>query len=97
MAKRIIWAPQAVADRIQILDYWYKRLGNKAYSAKLDDMFKETVQLLSRFPQLGRHLENREERVFVKDHYQIFYLDEEDAIKILHLWDSRRNPEELNL
>lgn len=97
MAKRIIWAPQAVADRIQILDYWYNRLGSKDYSAKLDEMFKETVQLLSRFPQLGRQLENQDERVFVKDHYQIFYLDEEDAIKILHLWDSRRNPEELNL
>lgn len=97
MAKRIIWAPQAVADRIQILDYWYKRIGTKNYSAKLDDIFKETVQLLSRFPQLGRQLENRDERVFVKDHYQFFYLDEEDVIKILHLWDSRRNPEELNL
>jgi toxin YoeB len=97
MAKRIIWAPQAVADRIQILDFWYNRLGTKEYPTKLDEMFKETVQLLSRFPQLGRQLAYREERVFVKDHYQVFYLDEEDAIKILHLWDSRRNPEELNL
>lgn len=97
MAKRIIWAPQAVADRIQILDYWYKRLGTKGYSTKLDEMFKETVGLLSRFPLLGRQLDDRDERVFVKDHYQIFYLDEEDTIKILHLWDSRRNPEELNL
>lgn len=97
MAKRIIWAPQAVSDRIQILDYWYKRLDTKDYSVKLDEMFKEAVDLLSRFPLLGRQVENLEERVFVKDHYQIFYLDEEDAIKILHLWDSRRNPEELNL
>lgn len=68
MAKRIIWAPQAVADRIQILDYWYRRIGNKDFSAKLDDIFKETVQLLSRFPQLVIQLENRDERVFVKDH-----------------------------
>lgn len=97
MAKQIIWAPQAVADRILILDYWHKRLGTKAYSVKLDDMFRETVQQLSRFPLLGRQLENRDERVFVKDHYQIFYPDEENAIKILHLWDSRRNPEELKL
>lgn len=97
MAKRIVWAPEAVADRIQILDYWYKSLGTKAYSQKLDQVFKETIELLSHFPLLGRQLNNREERVFVKDHYQIFYLTEEEAIKILHLWDSRRNPEELNL
>ena len=31
MAKRIIWSREAVADRIQILDYWYKRLGSKQY------------------------------------------------------------------
>ena len=97
MAKRIIWAPQAVADRIQILDYWYKRLGTKEYSVKLDETFKETVQLLSRFPLLGRSLENREERVFVKDYYQFFYLDKSEDIKILHLWDSRRNPKNLNI
>lgn len=97
MAKRIIWAPEATADRIQILDYWYKRLGSKEYSVRLDEMFKETLQLLSRFPQLGRRVKKRDVQVFVKDHYQIFYLDQEDAIKVLHLWDSRRNPEDLNL
>ncbi len=69
MAKRIIWAPQAVADRIQILDYWHKRLGTKEYSQKLDAMFKESVSLLAEFPFLGRQVKNREERVFVKDHY----------------------------
>lgn len=65
MAKRIIWAPQAVADRIQILDYWYKRLGTKEYSRKLEAMFKESVGLLAEFPFLGRQVKNREERVFV--------------------------------
>lgn len=64
MAKRIIWAPQAVADRIQILNYWYERLGTKEYSKKLDEMFKESVTLLSEFPFLGRQVKNREERVF---------------------------------
>lgn len=53
MAKQIIWAPEAVADRLQILDYWYKRLGTKEYSVRLDEMFKETAQILSRFPSLG--------------------------------------------
>ncbi|MDR8391173.1 type II toxin-antitoxin system RelE/ParE family toxin [Aliifodinibius sp. S!AR15-10] len=89
--------PQAVADRIQILDYWYKRLGTKEYSQKLDEMFKESVELLSQFPFLDRQVKNREVRVFVKDHYQIFYLNNEDTVRILHVWDSRRNPEELNL
>lgn len=58
MAKRIIWAKEAVADRIQILDYWYKQLDSKEYSHKLDMMFKEVVQLLSNFPYLGRKLDS---------------------------------------
>jgi len=97
MAKQIIWAPEALADRIQILDYWYKRLGNKEYSTKLENLFKESANLLSHFPFLGRQLTNKEERVFVKDHYQIYYLDEKEAVKILHIWDSRRNPEDFEL
>jgi len=79
------------------LDYWYKRLGTKEYSRKLDEMFKESVGLISQFPFLGRQVKNREERVFVKDHYQIFYLNDAETIRILHVWDSRRDPEELDL
>jgi len=61
-------------------------------------MFKEVVQLLSDFPYLGRKLDSeREERFFIKDRYYIFYLDEVDSIKILHIWDSRRDPTELPL
>jgi len=60
-------------------------------------MFKEVIQLLSHFPSLGRELEDRKERFFIKEHYQIFYLDEADSIIILHIWDSRRDPENLEL
>jgi plasmid stabilization system protein ParE len=97
MAKRVIWSREAVADRIQILDYWYQRLGSQEYSRKLDSRFKEVILLLSHFPFLGRKLENRDERFFIKDHYQIFYLDEEETIKILHIWDTRRDPQEFPL
>lgn len=61
-------------------------------------MFKEVVQLLSNFPYPGRKLDSeREERFFIKDRYCIFYLDEVDTIKILHISDSRRDPDELPL
>lgn len=95
MAKRIKWSTNAVADRIQILDYWYQRIGTKTYSKKLDSSLKEIILKLSYFPELGRKLHNKEERFFVKDHYQIFYTDTPVAIEILHIWDSRRNPNDL--
>lgn len=97
MAKRIKWSRKAVADRIQILDYWFQRIGNKEYSKKLDKSLREVVKLLSEYPELGRKLTNRDERYFVKDYYQIFYQIKKDTIEILHIWDSRRNPEDLEL
>jgi plasmid stabilization system protein ParE len=97
MAKRIIWSPEAVADRLEILDYWYKRLGDKKYSTKLDNLFKEGIDTVSRLPFIGRQVAHREERVIVKSHYQIYYLNEDEGVKILRIWDSRRNPEDLEL
>lgn len=97
MAKRIIWSSHSVADRISILDYWYQRIGNKSYSRKLDKSLKDIIQKLSYYPKLGRQLIDREERFFVMDSYQIFYTETDDTIEILHIWDSRRNPEDLKL
>lgn len=95
MAKRITWSRIAVADRIQILDYWFQRTGNKNYSRKLDLAFRHIARLLSTHPMLGRKIEKREERYFVKDSYVIFYRSQGNSIEILHIWDSRRNPDEL--
>lgn len=97
MAKRIKYSAYAIADRVAILDYWYQRIGNKNYSRKLDSALKEIIKKLSEYPQLGRQLDNREERFFIKDSYQIFYIETIDSIEIVHIWDSRRNPEDLKL
>jgi toxin YoeB len=97
MAKRIIWATEALSDRIQILDYWIERLGSKEYPVRLDNMFREVVQLISQYPHLGRALENRDERCIVKDHYQLFYREADDTIEILHIWDTRRNPDDFSI
>jgi toxin YoeB len=97
VAKRIKWSTHAIADRISILDYWYQRIGNKKYSKKLDQSLKEIIQKLANHPKLGRQLDQREERFFVKDSYQIFYIETSDSIELLHIWDSRRDPDDLIL
>lgn len=97
MAKRIIWSPNSLADRIGLLIYWSQRTGNNAYGEKLDSKIRKTVLLLSEYPEMGRKLENREDRFFVKENYQIFYRILESEIHILHIWDSRRNPDNLKI
>ncbi len=97
MAKRVVWSEHALADRISILDYWSKRLGNKNYSRKLDRLIRKIVSLLRKFPNLGHAIGEREIKVLVKSHYHIYYKCTDNDIQILHLWDSRRNPEDLNV
>jgi plasmid stabilization system protein ParE len=92
MALRIIWSPNALSDRIQILEYWFLRIGNKTYSRRLDVKLKETIKHLSRFPEIGRQIDQRDERFLVRDYYQIFYITSGNEIHILHIWDSRRDP-----
>ena len=94
MVKRVIWSRNAIQDKLQILDYWYQRIGTKTYSRKLDKAFRQSVKYLQKYPNLGRKFENSDLRFIVKDHYQIFYKIKDDEIIVLHIWDSRRNPED---
>jgi len=95
MARRIIWSKNALKDKIRILDYWHRRIGTKTYSRKLDKELRQTIKNLNSFPQMGRILKNTEIRFLVVDYYQIFYKITDIEIRILHIWDSRRNPNDL--
>jgi len=97
MVKRIIWSRNAIQDKLQILDYWYKRIGTKRYSKKLDKALSQSVSYLLKYPNIGRKLDDSEIRFIVKDSYQIFYKVQDDEVRILHIWDSRRNPEDLKI
>lgn len=97
MAPKIVWSSNALSDRIQILEYWIEQTGSNLYSKKLDKMLREIISLLARFPQMGRRIDNRDERFVVKQAYQIFYRIVDNEIHILHIWDSRRNPDTLQL
>ncbi len=73
MAKQIKWSENALQDRLQILDYWFRRTGNKKYSTYLDAGFIDLVTIISKFPQIGRVYKNTEFRFMVKDNYLLFY------------------------
>ena len=101
MVKRLIWSEKARNDRKEILEYWIESTGSPKYSIQLRNEFKTIVKLLLNFPELGIKLNNYDARVFIKGDYKIFYdlknINEELSIEILHIWDTRRNPEELEL
>jgi len=59
MAKQVVWSLRAQADRKHILAYWRKRNKSVAYSKKLNQLFKEAVQIVRDFPQIGKQTDDK--------------------------------------
>ena len=95
MAKRVIWSLRAKSERREILEYWFKRNGNKNYSRKLARELRETIDYIAQNNYLGRATDEINIRVTVCRYYQIFYEITEENLEILSVWDSRRNPDDL--
>jgi plasmid stabilization system protein ParE len=97
MAKRVIWSLKARNDRKAILEYWYKRNGNKNYSKKLAAEFGETVNYITAHNYIGVATDEENVRLAVCGNYLIFYELKEKAVEILTIWDSRKDPQNLSL
>jgi toxin YoeB len=99
MVNRIIWSLKAKEDRKEILEYWIKVTGSKRYSFILRNEFNYLIRILLNFPNLGIKVQNYDARCLVKGEYKIFYDTKEDKdnmeIRIHHIWDTRRNPENM--
>lgn len=98
MAKqKIIWSPEAKKELKEILKFYHKRNGNKIYSNKLNQAFKETTKHIREHNFLGHPTDYESVRVIVSGVYLIFYEIKKDTIEIFKLWDGRRSSEEINL
>lgn len=95
MARRIVLSELARSDRRRILEYWNKRNQSKAYSRKLNEQFSQALKLISLYPQIGKQTDDQNLRVKIVSHYLIFYEMKKDTIYVLTIWDSRRDPKEL--
>ena len=97
MAKRVIWSFQARNDRQAILEYWNRRNGNKDYSRKIAEEFREAIQYISEHNYIGVSTDEEDVRIAVCGHYLIFYEIKKDVVEVLTVWDSRRDPQNLKL
>jgi plasmid stabilization system protein ParE len=96
MAKRkIVWSPQAKLDQFIILEYYYKRNGNKTYSQKLYKRFKSATRILIKHPEIGIQTDVKNIRTLIEGDYAIFYRINQNIIEVITIWDSRQNPDRL--
>lgn len=92
MAKKIIWSKLAHNDRLNILDYWIKRNKSTAYSIRLNQIFENTADLISKYPTIGKQTEIKGIRYKVVKDYLLTYRVVNDYIEILTIWDCRQDP-----
>jgi plasmid stabilization system protein ParE len=95
MAKRSIeWSNNAKIELFQILDFYYKRNGNRNYSIKVNRNVQATVKQLIRFPRLGTKTNEENIRVIFEGDFSIFYEHTQKQITIHSVWDNQRDPEQ---
>jgi plasmid stabilization system protein ParE len=93
MAKKINWSARAQQERFEILDYWANRNKPKSYSTKLNQLFLDYIELVSKTPELGKPTKYPLVRIKIVRDYLIYYQVNSDYIEIITIWDSRRNPQ----
>ena len=95
MAKQVVWSPRAQKGRKEILEYWRLRNKSNTYSKKLNQLFKESVKIITDFPQIGKSTDDTNTRLKIVRDYLIIYEETETQIFILTIWDSRQDPDKL--
>lgn len=97
MAKKIEWTEASLRDRFDIYRYWSERNKSDSYSERLELLFDEAAELIAQFPETGRETDFPNLRIKVIKHFKLYYLNQEETIQIVRVWDARRNPDSLRL
>lgn len=96
-AKKVIWSANAQNSLIDILSYWIEENGNKKYSLKLYDDFKKIERIISHFPNIGKQTDRKDVRNYIKLNFSVYYQEIDNMIRIINVWDNRRNPDDFRL
>lgn len=95
MAKRkIIWTKSAKFERQEILSFWINKNKSKTYSKKLNNLFNNSLNLLSEHPEIGRKTNDGQTRISIVRDYLIFYDFSEKELIIQSIWDARRDEDD---
>ena len=95
MVKQVVWSLRAQNDRKKILNYWRLRNKSNTYSKKLNQLFKNSIQIIKDFPLIGKSTDDPNTRIKIVKDYLMFYEETETQIFILTIWDSRQDPDKL--
>ncbi|MCT3816272.1 addiction module toxin RelE [Elizabethkingia anophelis] len=96
-ARKIIWTQKANIERRDILEYSIDRNKSKKFSIKLNKLIVGTIKQIAENPGIGRKTNLENVRVKIIRDYLLFYEFDENYLKILTLWDGRRDENSLQV
>ncbi|MCT4331057.1 type II toxin-antitoxin system RelE/ParE family toxin [Elizabethkingia anophelis] len=96
-ARKIIWMQKANIERRDILEYWIDRNKSKKFSIKLNKLIVGTIKQIAENLGIGRKTNLENVRVKIIRDYLLFYEFDENYLKILTLWDGRRDENSLQV
>lgn len=95
--RKIIWSARARLDLFEILDFYYKRNGTISYSRKLNATIRKAIRLLEKYADIGIQTDVNDVRNLITGDFGVFYEVKPNTIEIITIWDSRQNPNNLNI
>ena len=95
MTKSAVWSTVAKRNIAQIKQFYDDRNKNSNYSKKLRLVFKNAAHVIEMQPEIGTRTNIERIKGFIILNYIIFYEILEDHILILMVWDSRKDPSQI--
>ena len=95
--RELIWSPQSRIELLEILEFYKKRNGNANYSRKLFARIEAFLELCRVHSFIGKPTDFENVRVLIVDDFLIFYEVEYTKLIVLTIWNSRRNPKDLQI
>lgn len=99
MVLPVRWAAAAERDLVRIADYLWPR--SRQGAASVVSSILGSVERVAEFPETGEAALDLEPggdlRRAVSGNYLIFYRVHPEAIRVLRIWDARRDPATLTL
>ena len=97
MVRRVVWTVRARFEFIDILEYWVFRNKSNTFSIKLNQLVRQQMKLVSEFPDIGRPTDISGLFIKVIQNYLIYYQFDDDAVYILTIRHTSRNPKTLRV
>ena len=98
MAEReIVWSRNSEIQLQEILEFYIQRNKSNRYSKKLYNKFKENLKLVADKPESGVLTKLEDIRGLIVGDYILFYKILAHKIVVLKVWDSRQDPDKLNI